>query len=133
MSLVCIDPGEAHKTWPHIETLLERATKRSGEVTLRELYEQILSGSALVWLAVSGGEIYGVAVTRLVIGPNGKYCELIACAGRRMSLWLPLLAKIEEFARAEGCESVRLSGRRGWARVLKEYREPWTTLEKRLA
>ena len=39
-----------------------------------------------------------------------------------MKLWLHLLDGIEAFARAEGCDAMRIIGRKGWARVLKDYR-----------
>ena len=49
-----------------------------------------------------------------------------------MSRWLGLLGKIEEFARAEGCKSTRIMGRKGWARVLPSYQVKRIVLEKDL-
>ena len=49
-----------------------------------------------------------------------------------MKLWLHLLDRHREFARAEGCDAMRIIGRKGWARVLKDYRAKRVILEKEL-
>jgi len=49
-----------------------------------------------------------------------------------MRRWIGLLERIEEFARAEGCEATRIIGRRGWARILPSYRTKRIVLEKDL-
>jgi GNAT superfamily N-acetyltransferase len=46
--------------------------------------------------------------------------------------WIGLLERIEEFARAEGCEATRIIGRKGWARVLTSYQTKRIVLEKDL-
>ena len=49
-----------------------------------------------------------------------------------MRRWIRLLERIEEFARAEGCEATRIIGRKGWARVLTSYQTKRIVLEKDL-
>ena len=49
-----------------------------------------------------------------------------------MRRWIGLLERIEEFARAEGCEATRIIGRKGWARVLTSYQTKRIVLEKDL-
>jgi hypothetical protein len=49
-----------------------------------------------------------------------------------MRRWIGLLERIEEFARAEGCEATRIIGRKGWARVLTSYQMKRIVLEKDL-
>ena len=45
---------------------------------------------------------------------------------------LHLVSLIEDFARAEGCALMRASGRAGWARLLRDYRQPYVVLEKEI-
>jgi hypothetical protein len=45
---------------------------------------------------------------------------------------LPLIAGIEDYAKAEGCRCVRIIGRRGWARVLPGYEQTFAIIDKRL-
>jgi hypothetical protein len=49
-----------------------------------------------------------------------------------MDKWLPLLAQIEDWARAEGAALVRIMGRPGWARVLSGYSVTNVVLERQL-
>jgi hypothetical protein len=49
-----------------------------------------------------------------------------------MHRWIGLIAKIEEFARAENCSATRIIGREGWARMLTAYRPKRVVLEKEL-
>jgi hypothetical protein len=44
------------------------------------------------------------------------------CGGSAMRAWLPLLRKIEAYARDEGRGCVRIYRRKGWARILDGYR-----------
>jgi hypothetical protein len=61
-----------------------------------------------------------------------KVCVIIACGGIDMPRWLPLIEGIEKYARAEGCAAVRIVGRKGWARVLPDYRVHRVVLERKL-
>jgi hypothetical protein len=83
----------------------------------------------LVWLAVDDKEIMAVATTHLV-RPREKVCVLTACAGREREQWLPLFARIEQYAKDEGCTKMRIYGRKGWERVLDGYRVEHVILEK---
>jgi hypothetical protein len=49
-----------------------------------------------------------------------------------MRRWLPLLAKIEAYARDENCRCVRIFGRVGWSRVLQGYAVKNVVLDKEL-
>ena len=111
----------------------------------------MLAGDALLWLAIAredgrerpdgnGAHIQAAAVTELHATEWRKACVIVACGGRGprsgagagMAAWLPLLAGIETYARAAGCASVRIMGRKGWARALPTYRTTRIVLEKEL-
>ena len=92
-----------------------------------EITDDVLDGKQLLWLAWSD-HIEAAATTRLAAG----VCTLTACAGHQRERWLPLLAKIEKYAKDEGCSAVRIYGRKGWERVLDGYRVEHVVLEKTL-
>jgi hypothetical protein len=101
------------------------------------------------------GHIAAAAVTELHQTEWRKVCVLVACGGaasgrsrhsprRRASTlwcssrvvgarnWVGLLDGIEAYARATGCEAVRLMGREGWQRLLPSYRRTGIVLERTL-
>ena len=129
--LVCIDPAMVGSFWPHVRNLIARAIARGGIGRFVDIERDVLSGSALLWLAWDGQAIAAAAVTELVATDIGKVCVIVACGGGQMRRWLPLIATIEDYARAEGCTRVRVFGRMGWARVLPRYRVSRIILERR--
>ena len=152
--LVCVPPDHAAAIWPHVRALILAAMKRGGLSSFRPVEANVLAGDALLWLAWDGAHIQAAAVTELHATEWRKACVIVACGapsgrscpsiaredGRQpplrramgMAAWLPLLAGIETYARAAGCASVRIMGRKGWARALPTYRTTRIVLEKEL-
>jgi hypothetical protein len=135
--LVCVDPTRVREIWPAAAPLLRQATARTGLSAFTEIEREVLAGSALLWIAVSGEgsglTIDAAASTSLQQTDTGRVCVITACAGHEMSRWLPLIAGIENYARDEGCARVRILGRKGWLRVLDGYRAKYIILDKELA
>jgi hypothetical protein len=91
----------------------------------------------------NGTAIKAAAVTQLSAVNGVRFCTIVACgaspskpAGRRRGRdrdeWLPLLAGLERYAKAEDCKAMRIFGRRGWERVLPDYKAARVLLEKEL-
>jgi hypothetical protein len=143
--LICVPPDNAAAIWPHVRALIHAAMKRGDLSAFRPVEANVLAGDALLWLAWDPGaeRIAAAAVTELHATEWRKVCVIVACgapSGRSrpssramgMAAWLPLLAGIETYARAAGCASVRIMGRKGWARALPTYRTTRIVLEKEL-
>jgi hypothetical protein len=129
---VCVDPTRVHQAWPLVAPLIRCALERGGLSDFAQLEHALRDGSALLWLAWNGECIEGAAVTQLDVANGRKFCTIVACGGRGLKRWGSLMSTLERFARDEGCASVRIHGRRGWARVLHDYRLHSIVLEKEL-
>ncbi len=129
MDLVCVDPKNVHQIWPQARELIRAAIEETDLSDFSDIEREVLSGDQLLWLAISD-HIEAAAVTHLI----KTRCKLIlivtACAGSQRERWLSLRARVESYAKAEGCSRIRLYGRRGWERVLKDYRVEYTIMEK---
>lgn len=130
--LVCVDPQHLGAVWPHVRSLLLSATDRTGLSSFDDIENETLRGNGLLWLAVSGNNILGAATTVLVTIDRNKICILTACGGAGAGDWLHLLGGIENYAKNEGCRSLRIYGRKGWLRALEGYREMAIVIEKGL-
>lgn len=106
--------------------MIRAAIERTGLSDFADVEKQVLAGDQLLWLAISD-HIEAAATTHLSRG----VCTLVACSGHQMERWMPLLARIESYAKAEGCK-MRIYGRVGWQRVLKNYRVEHVILERAL-
>ena len=133
VDLLCVDPKQNAEFWPFVEPLLRPAIENVGLSDFDEVAADILRGNALIWLAVDAGKIRASASTVLQKIGQDKVCVLTACGGDGMTEWLPLLEKIEAFAKAEGCRAMRIFGRAGWERALDGYRKTAIVIEKELA
>jgi hypothetical protein len=133
LSLACVDPARVSQIWPHVHRLIWEAMRRGGVSSFAPVEASVLAGRALLWLATEGATIHAAAVTELQQTEWRKVCVLVACGGRDRARWLPLIAEIEGFARAEGCTAMRIVGRKGWERALANYRTKRIVLEKELA
>jgi hypothetical protein len=130
--LVCVDPKDVHQIWPQAKELIRLAIERTDLSDFRDIEYDVLCGDQLLWLAISN-HIEAAATTHLIKTKDKPVLVLTACAGSERERWLPLLSRIENYAKAEGAKCVRIYGRVGWQRVLSGYHVEHVILEKDLA
>jgi hypothetical protein len=124
---VCVDPQHVKQVWYRVEHFIREAIERVGLCNFDDVADDVLCGSALLWLVWDGKDIQGAVVTELT---TDRVCTIVAYGGRMADLHL--LRELESYARAEGCNRIRIMGRKGWVRVLNKYRQPYVILEKEL-
>jgi hypothetical protein len=129
---VPVDPSLVKDVWPHARALVKSAIDRTDLCNFVDVEREVLGGLQLLWLAWNGTAIEAAAVTQLVLIGDRKICILVACGGRDRERWLPLIAGIEQFARNEGCRAVRIIGRKGWQRILADYRANYVVMDREL-
>jgi len=132
MQLVCVNPADVEKLWTRIETPLRRAIDRTQLSDFASCEAALFTGSHLLWLAIEGEKIEAMATTELAKIGERKICTIVPCSGEEREHWLPLIAGLEKFAKDEGCDAMRIYGRKGWQRVLDGYRVENVVMEKRL-
>jgi hypothetical protein len=132
IDLLCVDPKEVHQIWPQAKELIRTAIERTDLSDFRDIEYDVLAGDQLLWLAISN-HVEAAATTHLTRIRGKTVLVVTACAGHGKDRWLPLKARIEQYAKAEGAKCVRLYGRKGWARELKDYHVQYVIMEKDLA
>jgi hypothetical protein len=121
---------------PHLHKLAPRTNGRS---TVDDILQGILSGSNSLWLAfeeTENNKIYGVVICNLMIYPRIKTLNVFYCAGTVLRLWQkPMMDKLVNFAKDNGCSKIELTGRPGWAKALKAWdvQEAYRTYEIELS
>lgn len=117
------------RLWPLAKPFIRAAMERGQEGCFHELEEAVLSDRALLWFAWDG-TVRGACVTQAIELDCGLVCFVQAMGGDLECL--ALLSEIEDYARKRGCVAVRIYGRKGWQRVLRDYKAPRVILEKEL-
>lgn len=128
---VCVPPDRVAELWPLAQHYIKSAVVNT-LTDFDTLARNVHAGDALLWLAWDGKEIYAAAVTSLASANGRKFCTIVACGGQHIEQWGFLIGRLEQYAKDEGCKSNAIMGRKGWARMLPEYRVTSITLEKEL-
>ena len=110
--------------WQQVEPILKPAAEESnGRYLIEDVYNYILNGSMILWVAHDEGRIIASATTHKVDYPQ-KSVLAIGFWGGIEPLEVygpPLLELLQKYARETGCVNIEGYGRGGWARRLKDY------------
>ena len=124
--------GAIAPVWDEVGPVLSRAMERQSAYTLGDVRQLLESANAQLWVARTDGALLGVAVTKVFDFPQERVVEVSLAAGDEFERWGRFLKDIEEWAAAIGAKRVRIMGRKGWVRMLKDYKETRVILEKAL-
>lgn len=95
---------------------LEPALAYSGGThAWEDIQEGVASGHMQLW-----ADDAAAAITEIVRYPQKKVLNVFL-AGGDMDVLLHMLGSAQAWGRAEGCDAMSMSGRRGWLRVLNKH------------
>ena len=119
MTLEGVPVGQIITVWSDVRHLIEQGLRNDNYLP-RDILAALVSGDMQLWIM---GRPPAVAlVTEIVNYPQRRVCRLIIGAadpGWRTH-WLPSLARVEAWAKAQGCQGMEVNyARKGWARLLK--------------
>lgn len=139
MKLIQIPTPYTEKVWPYVLVFIELANVRGhSEQPVEYTFKRLQTGDALLWVvwAEQQKSLMAAATTEIAtpVGTDKRMCLITNLGGHSMDLWRHLLPDFEQYAHNENCERIRLYGRQGWSRILREdgYEQPWIALEKRI-
>jgi hypothetical protein len=134
LRLICIPPEEVYKIWRGtVHDMIDAGFAASDVPMPDDIAEQLKYGRRLLWVVTTpDAMIVAAMLTQLFDMRSGKLCKMMECGGARLSEWAHFRGKIEQYAKAEGCDRVLVEGRVGWAAMLTDYRVTGVTLEKRI-
>lgn len=110
------------------DDLLCRALKyAAGTHKLSDVYTGIAAGQFQLWRGQSS-----VIVTEITEYPRRRGCRIFLAAGDMDELVNRMEPDVVEWAKGQDCDHMEIIGRRGWRRVLNDYREPAAILTKEI-
>lgn len=130
VKIFCVDPKVVHRVWQLARPILEPAFDDSSDSTIEATEDDVLSGLSFLWIAWDGWKVVAAATTGLVTTPRHKICIVTSAGGINSMLWDQFMPMVEKYAKDEGCDLVRAMGRKGWAKMLSSYEQPWIVLDK---
>jgi hypothetical protein len=129
-----IPSAKVGECWDAVRPLLEPSLDPQ-EYQAEDVLAALEARDMQLWVA---WDAYGRArcamTTRIQIYAKSKICVLVHCGGEWDACMKQFLDEtLFPWAKESGASSVRIQGRRGWEKRLKDYFEPIATiLERRL-
>jgi len=131
--IAMISPDDINVVWDNISGYLQQVVDHSQyEATLEDYYEHISNGDMQLWVAVSKNDILACMVTQIAPYPSKRVLRIIALGGIEMERWLEFLPDIEYWAMNMGCTSLEAWGRKGWLKILQDWKCSYHILTKDL-
>jgi len=131
--IALVSPDDVHVIWPSILEYVEEVVSHSqGEATSDHYYEELTSGTMQLWVSIEGKEVLACMVTQIAPYPNKQVLRIIALGGVEMEKWIQFLPDIEHWAMNVGCTSLEAWGRKGWLRILQDWKCSYHILTKDL-
>ena len=114
--------------WPLVEIAMSGTVHEPG-FDINYYKEKCLTGDLILWVVRNGKAAIMLEVLEY---PKGRCCDILTLAGYEIDSWLDELSEIEAWAKRQGCNKMTLTGRKGWVRMLSDYKIKEVVLEKEL-
>lgn len=117
--------GEAIDTvWPLLAEQFDRALRKApSPLTLAEIRERADESRVALWAIYERDKPIPLLAAAASCVRPGAVTEILVLGGHSTGMWMKTaLAEFEDLARANGMAWVQLWGRRGWARLMPDYR-----------
>ena len=126
VGVLYIQPKKLNEYWSLVEFMLREGLKYDGNpMNIEDLREGIEDGSYQLHMMFGSDDgekykVFGVFVTRIMVLPNYKQCEVILLKGEKRELWQEEAAEtIENLAIQENCKKIAVHARPGWKKFLE--------------
>lgn len=131
--IIEIVPTPAVSTiWDSVKDLI---TKTNDDVLNdNDIKGYLLKGDYTLWVAIDEEtrKVIAAMTTEFAYYPRDKVCRVVTLAGERMKEWIGNLDMVEDWAKEQGCNYLDMYGRRGWTKVLSDWKEDSVLLRKKL-
>ena len=128
-----VHPAEVPKVWEKVRPQIDRCVPHSeGEMETPDFYVALIDGEMQLWIAVDDEEVIASMVTQIIPYAQKKVLRVIAIAGGEIDKWFHFQSDLEEFAILMGCSSLEAWGRKGWKKILTDWKASYVVYTKAL-
>lgn len=115
-----IQRTEVGSVWGEVRPWIEAACKRNrGKYDAEDIRQGLLSGEDQLWIWKTQ-TAFAIGITRLENYPKKRVCTIRIVTGTNAAEWQDeTMETIKRWAKENGCSSMDLCARPGWARRLK--------------
>ena len=127
-----IEKHEVTDVWNDVKDLV--AKTNDDVLNDEDILGYLKSGHYTLWIATEpdSDSVVAAMTIQYAYFPKYKICRIVTIAGQRMSEWIGDLYMLENWAKTQGCDYMDMYARKGWKKILKEYKEDCILLRKKL-
>jgi hypothetical protein len=111
--IVTYGPEHIPLVWDQVEPHLKRAVDRGSIYSLEDIYDHLRNNRMQLW-TWNRPDTRAAMTTGIIDGD----CYLITAGGSHLSEWASEFKIVEKWAIDIGCGSIKIHGRKGWAKIL---------------
>lgn len=117
---------------PMLRVLIDRAIKKGNALlTVDSVIRALRDRSMQLWLIKDNEKIKAICITEILITPQCRVLGIVALAGVGHKQWKDLLEQILTiYAQEKGCRYIEIQGRKGWNKVLSNFKQVAIVLRK---
>lgn len=130
-----VSDSEIVDVWPKAEAYLAAALERDGwKMHPEDVLKDLSDGVAGLYIIEDDvtGDLIGALTCESMEYPHSSVFVIGVCGGRELYRWAGLMGAMEQEAARLGCDTVRISGRKGWGAVFPDYTEMHRVFERRI-
>ena len=127
-----LEPEDVECVWDKVEPILARVVSRSeGELETDDIFDLVAEGRMQLWIVVKDKESIAALVTQIITYPQKRVLRLVSLAGEGIQEFIHFLDTIVlSFAIQKGCTALELWGRKGWKKLLPEWKSEYIVYTK---
>ena len=128
-----LEPEDVAYVWEEVVPLLARvAPHTEGEMEPDDYIEPLTHGDMQLWVVVENKRVNAALVTQIIPYPQKKVLRLISLAGDNFQDIKDFLEMVEVFALKNGSTALEMWGRKGWKKLLSDWKDSYIVYTKDL-
>lgn len=120
--------------WKLVAPFIQKALNQGSSHTLEDIYLGLYMDEMQLWTWADQNdetEIEAAMVTTIQEKDGVKWCLFLTMGGDSLKQWIHHIEDLEDWARQNGCDEMRIYGRIGWSKITG-YDVKYTKMVKQL-
>ena len=133
MKAQIVQPEDIAYIWGEVAPLLDKVKEHTeGELETDDFLEPLTHGDMQLWIATEQSDVHAVMVTQIIAYPQKKVLRIISLAGEDFEEIRSFQEMIEGFAVKLECTALEMWGRKGWKKLLPDWKDTYIVYTKDL-
>ena len=126
-----LPPEDVPYVWDEVAPLLSEVTPHTeGEIEPDDFIEPLSDGQMQLWVAIEDKEVHSAMITQIIPYPQKRVLRIISLAGSEFEKLYHFIDMVESFAIQSECSAIEMWGRKGWKKLLPDWKDSYIVFTK---